>query len=119
MSKPTADGTGFAEPGHADDHWRARKLLQWLECVTALEQHSNDALAALLVEHLWADVPLGTPLSDLVAEVTPRLTDQAGKMHLLLAYLLDHAAPADIDSLHVWLTEQTARLHQKENTPHA
>jgi hypothetical protein len=51
------------------------------------------------------------------AVLAPRLTDQAGKMHLLLAYLLDYATPDDLDALHGWLTEQTARLHQREETP--
>jgi hypothetical protein len=48
------------------------------------------------------------------AVLAPRLTDQAEKMHHLLAYLLDHATPEDLDTLHGWLTEQTARLHQKK-----
>jgi hypothetical protein len=48
------------------------------------------------------------------AVLAPRLTDQAEKMHHLLAYLLDHATAEDVDALHGWLTEQTARLHQIE-----
>jgi hypothetical protein len=50
-----------------------QRLYQWLQTVERLEQLSNTVLADLVVDHLWAALPLGSPQSDLLAEVIARL----------------------------------------------
>jgi hypothetical protein len=54
------------------------RLLRWLETVSRLEALSNAALADLVLDHLWADLPLGTPQNDLLAEVIARLRGERG-----------------------------------------
>ena len=50
-----------------------QRLWQWLQTTHRLEEMSNALLAELVVDHLWADLPLGSPHSDLLAEVIARL----------------------------------------------
>jgi hypothetical protein len=79
--------------------------------VTAVERQP---VAARITDAMWARLlPAEQRAWEAAAQavLAPRLTDQAAKMHLLLAYLLDHATPADRDTLHGWLTDVTAHLH--------
>ena len=57
-------------------HWpagKAQRLLTWLETTAGLERLSNTALAKMLVDEVWADMPLMTRKSDLLAEAIARL----------------------------------------------
>lgn len=55
------------------EQWKADRFMEWLRTTQALELKSNGELADLLVEHIWADLPLAAPQSDLIAEVIARL----------------------------------------------
>lgn len=52
---------------------QAERLLAWLQTTQRLAAKTDDELADLLVDHVWANLPLGSPQSDLVAEVIHRL----------------------------------------------
>jgi len=52
---------------------QGQRLWQWLQTTIALEQKTDKELGDLVTDHLWADLPLGSPQSDLLAEVIARL----------------------------------------------
>lgn len=52
---------------------QGERLLFWIQTTLRLEGLSDAELADLLTDHVWADLPLGSPQSDLIAEVIARL----------------------------------------------
>lgn len=54
---------------------QAEKFLEWVEVIHALKSKTNKELAGLLVDHVWAYMPTGTPQSELLNEVIDRLTN--------------------------------------------
>ena len=54
----------------------AARLYEWLERAGRLESLTNQQLADVVEEHLWAAVPVLTPASDLLSEVIDRLRQE-------------------------------------------
>ena len=52
---------------------QVQRLWQWLQSTGVLEGLSNAELADLLVETVWAELPVCSPQSDLISEVIERL----------------------------------------------
>jgi hypothetical protein len=52
----------------------AKLLLVWLDTSETLATKTNAELVSLVEEHLWAQLPLGSPASMLLHEVMERLT---------------------------------------------
>jgi hypothetical protein len=52
---------------------QGERLLFWLQTTIRLEGMSDVELGDLLTDHVWATLPLGSPQSDLIAEVIARL----------------------------------------------
>lgn len=52
---------------------KACQLQEWLERTDELEAMNNEQLADLIEDHLWADLPVMTPVSDVLSEVIDRL----------------------------------------------
>lgn len=54
-------------------HAHGERILQWLATTDRLEAMTNAELGELLLNHIWAHMPLLSPQSDLVAEIIARL----------------------------------------------
>lgn len=48
-------------------------LMCMFDTMLELEQKSNQELADLLIEHVWAELPVTSPVSMLLSEITERL----------------------------------------------
>jgi hypothetical protein len=55
----------------------AERLCDWMERVDHVETLTDGALADLIEKHLWADLPVLTSVSVLLAEVISRLRKEA------------------------------------------
>jgi hypothetical protein len=51
----------------------AEKLLLMFDTMDALSGKTNAELADLLIEHVWAEIPITSPVSALLSEIADRL----------------------------------------------
>ena len=49
------------------------RALEWTHTMQRVSQMTNQELATILTEHVWAFMSLGSPQSDVLAEVIARL----------------------------------------------
>lgn len=84
-------------PGHmcyaafcaAQDPWWAPR---WAQLMPQVQQHWEAAAQAVLA---------------------PRLTEQAAQLHYLIDSVVEHAPPAYLDKVHIWLTDLSGIVHQE------
>lgn len=51
----------------------AAKLVRMMDTMLEMSGKSNEQLADLLIEHIWAEFPITSPVSALLSEVASRL----------------------------------------------
>lgn len=56
----------------------AEKILLMVDTMAELERKTNVELADLLIDYVWADIPVTSPVSALLSEIADRLKGETG-----------------------------------------